>query len=81
MLSQPTTAALSIIGSPPAPYLTDGSTLYRYVGGVPGGTGELVVLEDCHSAKLVLFSLDELRALKLRDVDPVASEVGPGASE
>ena len=55
-----------------SPYLTAGSTLYRYVGGVPRRTGELVVLEDCHSAKLVLFCIDELRALKLRDVDPAA---------
>lgn len=39
--------------------------------------GELVVLEACHSAKLVLFSLDELHALKLRDGDPAASESGP----
>jgi hypothetical protein len=65
---------------PTSPYLTDGRTLYRYVGGVPSGTGELVALEDCYSTKLMLFSLDELRALKLRDVDPAASESGPGAS-
>jgi hypothetical protein len=66
---------------PTSPYLTDGRTLYRYVGGVPSGTGELVALEDCHSAKLMLFSLDELRALKLRDVDPAASESGLRASD
>jgi hypothetical protein len=66
---------------PTSRYLTDGRTLYRYVGGVPSGTGELVALEDCHSAKLMLFSLDELRALKLRDVDPAASESGLRASD
>jgi hypothetical protein len=59
---------------PTSSYLTDGRTLYRYVGGVPSGTGELVALEDCGSLKLMLFCLDELRALGLRDVDPATSE-------
>ena len=61
---------------PTSAFLTDGSTLYRYVGGVPGGTGELVVLEDCHSAKLVLFSLDELRGEAARR-RPSCERVGP----
>jgi hypothetical protein len=55
---------------PTSPYLTDGRTLYRYVGGVPHGMSELVALEDCQSGKIMLFSLDELRGLELRDVDP-----------
>ena len=59
---------------PTSSYLTDGRTLYRYVGGVPSGTSELVALEDCRSLKLLLLSLDELRALRLRDVDPATSE-------
>jgi hypothetical protein len=59
---------------PDSPYLTDGTTLYRYVGGVPSGTGELVALEDCTSLKILLFDLDELRALALRPVGATASE-------
>ena len=56
------------------PYLTDGHKLYRYVGGVPHGTSEIVALEDCQSLKILLFSLNELRALDLRAVDPIAGE-------
>ena len=58
----------------PSPYVTDGTNLYRYVGGVPFETGELVALEDCRSLKLLLFSLEELRALGLRAVEPAARE-------
>jgi len=60
---------------PDTPYLTDGTSLYRYVGGVPSGSSELIALEDCKSLKIMLFDLDELRALRLR---PVA---GPAATE
>ena len=66
---------------PTSSYLTDGRTMYRYVGGVPNGTGELVALEDCRSLKLMLFSLDELRALGLRDVDPATSESRSGTPD
>lgn len=61
---------------PDRPYLTDGRNLYRYVGGVPSGTGEIVALEDCQSLKIVLFDLDELRALTLRAVDGPTHESG-----
>jgi len=57
-----------------SPYLTDGVNLYQYVGGVPQGTSELIALEDCRSLKLLLFSLDELRELGLRSVDPADGE-------
>ena len=57
-----------------SPYLSDGVNLYRYVGGVPHGSSELVVLEDCRSLKLLLFTLDELRGLGLRSVNSVAGE-------
>lgn len=65
---------------PTSPYMTDGKTLYRYVGGVPSGTGELVALENCESHKIELFDLDELRALRLRDVEPNTNEAGSRAS-
>ncbi len=61
---------------PDSPYLTDGMNLYRYVGGVPSGTGEIVALENCQSLKIVLFDLDELRALGLRAVDRPTHESG-----
>jgi hypothetical protein len=59
---------------PDSPYLTDGVDLYRYVGRVPKGTDELIVLEDCMSLKIVWFSLEELRGLRLRSVYPAADE-------
>ena len=59
-----------------SPYLTNGINLYRYVGGVPSGTSELVALEECRSLKIQLFSLAELRALCLRAVAPASSDSG-----
>ena len=59
---------------PDTPYLTDGTSLYRFVGAAPGNTGEeLIGLEDCRSLKILLFDLDELRALRLRPVRGPAS--------
>ena len=55
-------------------YLTDGVNLFRYVGGVPNGRSELPALEHCRSLKILLFSLDELRALGSRSVDSGAKE-------
>jgi hypothetical protein len=55
---------------PDAAYLTDGTDLYRYLGAIPSGTSELVALENCLTLKVLLFSLDEVRALKLRGVVP-----------
>ncbi len=57
-----------------SPYLTDGVNLYRYAGGVPHGTSQLVALEDCRSLKLLLFSHDELRAQGMRSVDSADGE-------
>ena len=59
---------------PDTPYLTDGTSLYRYVGAAVSNTGEqLIGLEDCQSLKILLFDLDELRALRLRPVRGPAS--------
>jgi hypothetical protein len=46
-------------------YLTDGTNLYRYLGTDSNG---LLALENCRTLKAVLFSLDEIRGLGLRDV-------------
>jgi hypothetical protein len=63
-----------------SPYVTDGVKLYRYLGGVPYQRGEIVALEDCESLKILLFSLDELRALGLRSVDPAHTELQGAAA-
>jgi hypothetical protein len=63
---------------PETPYLTDGTKLYRYAGAAVSNTAEqLIQLEDCESLELLLFDLDELRALRLRPVvDPASIESG-----
>ena len=53
---------------PDAAYLTDGTNLYRYLGAIPTGTSELVALENCLTLNALLFSLDDVRALRLRGV-------------
>ena len=55
---------------PDAAYLTDGTHLYRYLGAVPSGTSELGALEDCLTLTALLFSLDDVGALRLRGVVP-----------
>lgn len=62
-----------------AAYLTDGTHLYRYVGAVPSGTSELVALENCLTLGAVLFSLDDVRALRLRGVVPAEGHSRAGA--
>jgi len=57
-----------------ARYLTDGVDLYRFVGGIAGGTGEMVGLEDCRSLEVVLLSIEELRGRRLRAVTPASGE-------
>ena len=59
---------------PETPYLTDGIKLYRYAGAAVSNTAEqLIQLEDCQSLEILLFDLDELRALRLRPVAGPAS--------
>ena len=61
---------------PETPYLTDGTKLYRYVGAAVSNTAEqLIGLEDCQSLEILLFDVNELRALRLRPV------VGPASIE
>ena len=66
---------------PETPYLTDGTKLYRYAGAAVSNTAEqLIQLEDCESLELLLFDLDELRALGLRPVVGPAS-IGSGTRD
>jgi len=64
-----------------SPYLTDGVKLYRYVGGLPSQRSEIVALEDCRSLKILLLSLDELRALDLRTLELGSGDSDPRAPE
>ena len=40
-------------------YLTDGVDLYRLLGAVRRGMGEMVGLEDCRSLELILLPIGE----------------------
>jgi hypothetical protein len=55
-------------------YLTDGANLYRFLGAVPSGLGEMVGLENCRSLDVMLLPIAELRARRLRAVTPAARE-------
>jgi hypothetical protein len=59
-------------------YLTDGVNLYRCLGAIAGGTGQLVGLENCRSLDLILLPIGELRARRLRAVIPAGGEQGTG---
>jgi hypothetical protein len=48
----------------PGRYLTDGLVLYRYIGTVVSGLGEMVELEDCRSLELTWLPIGELRYLR-----------------
>lgn len=53
-----------------ARYLTDGVDLYRCLGAMAGGMGEMIGLENCRSLDVVLLPIGELRARQLRAVTP-----------
>jgi hypothetical protein len=53
-------------------YLTDGDSLYRFLGAAPGGLGEMVELEDCMSLVVTVVPIGDLRARRLRVVTPAA---------
>ncbi len=60
-------------------YLTDGVDLYRCLGAVAGGMGQMVGLENCHSLDVLLLPIGELRARHLRAVIPTGGEPTGGA--
>ncbi len=51
-------------------YLTDGVNLYRFVGEIRGGIEHLIALEDCWTLEVLLLTIDDLRASRLRTVVP-----------
>jgi hypothetical protein len=51
-------------------YLTDEVFLYRVVGLVGSGTGEMVELEDCYGLDVVDVPVRDLHARRLRVVTP-----------
>jgi len=53
-------------------YLTDGFILYRYVGTVATGMGEMVELEDCCSLELTWLPIGQLRCLRAVTAAPGA---------
>jgi hypothetical protein len=46
-------------------YLTDGLILYRCIGTVASGMGEMVELEDCRSLELTWLPTGQLRYLRV----------------
>jgi hypothetical protein len=55
-------------------YLTDGVILYRFLGAVASGMGQMVGLENCRSLDVTWLPVGELRARRLRAVMPASSE-------
>lgn len=53
-------------------YLTDGVSLYRFLGAAAGGLGEMIELEDCRSLAVAVVPIGDLRARRLRVVTPAA---------
>jgi hypothetical protein len=58
----------------PSLYLTDGVSLYRFIGAAAGGFGEMVELEDCSSLAVTVVPIGDLRARRMRVVTPAADE-------
>jgi len=55
-------------------YLTDGVILYRFLGAVASGIGQMVGLEDCRSLDVTWLPLGELHSRRLRAVIPTGGE-------
>jgi hypothetical protein len=58
-------------------YLTDGLTLYRYIGIVASGMGRMVELEDCRSLELTWLPIRQLRRLRAVIPTPSGQRTGP----
>ena len=55
-------------------YLTDGVNLYRFLGEIASGMGQMVGLENCWSLDVMLLPIGELRGRRLRAVIPAGAE-------
>jgi hypothetical protein len=63
-------AAVAIQALQPGHYLTDGTNLYRSLGLIAGGRGQMVGLENCRSLDAILVPIGEIRTGQLRAVTP-----------
>ena len=59
-------------------YLTDGVNLYRSLGAIAAGMGQMVGLENCRSLDVVLLPIGELRTRGLRAVIPADDATAKG---
>lgn len=66
----PRTGTLRDDAEQPGRYLTDGISLYRHVGIVSSGMGQMVGLENCRTLDVVLLPIGELHRRHLRPVTP-----------
>ena len=55
-------------------YLTDGVILYRFLGTVASGMGQMVGLEDCRSLDVTWLPVGEPHSRRLRAVIPTGGE-------
>ena len=55
-------------------YLTDGVILYRFMGAVTSGMGQIVGLEDCRSFDVTWLPVGEPHSRRLRAVIPTGGE-------
>lgn len=62
-------------------YLTDEVFLYRVMGRVGGKADNEVELEDCYGLDIVRVSLADLRARRLRVVNPASAGAGSRVSK
>lgn len=60
--------------------LTDGVNLYRFLGAIASGMGQMIGLENCRSLDVMLLPIGELRARRLRAVIPAGGEQRAGWS-
>ncbi len=61
-------------------YLTDGVDLYRFVGAITGGGGQLIGLENCRSLDVTLWSIGQLHARRLHAVIPLEQQLADRAA-
>jgi hypothetical protein len=54
-------AAVAIHTLQPDHYLTDGTNLYRSLGVIAGGMGQMIGLENCRSLDVILVPIGEVR--------------------
>jgi hypothetical protein len=65
----------------PSRYLTDGVTLYRYVGTIASPAGDMIGLENCRSLDVTLWPVSEIRVGQLRRVTPAAAKWHAGRDD